>query len=91
MVWKLVSNNCYSVMIKRKSYGFFKSTRRMKQGDPLFPTMFIIGEEVLSRGLNKLNKDVKFLGYGLRKCSPKINHLAHANDIILFDWKVEIP
>lgn len=38
---------------------------------------FIIGAEVLSRALNKLNENVGFKGYRLPKWSRKINHLYH--------------
>ncbi|XP_049390321.1 uncharacterized protein LOC125854782 [Solanum stenotomum] len=63
---------------------FFKSTRGLKQGDPLSPTLFIIAAEVLARGLNKLHKDLDYRGYGIPKWSPNINHLSYADDTILF-------
>lgn len=84
IIWRLISNNWYPVVINGKTYGFFKSLRGMKQGDPLSPTLFIIGAEFLSRGLNRLNDDPDFLDYGLQKRSPRINHLAYTNDTILF-------
>lgn len=64
--------------------GFFNSTRGVKQGDPLSPTLFIIAAKVLSRGLNHLNEDRSFIGFGLPKWSLKINHLAYLDDTILF-------
>lgn len=78
-VWRLVANNWYSVVLNGRSYDFFKSTRGLKQGDPLS-----LAAEALSKGLNKLNNDEEFLGYGLPKWSPKINHLTYADDTILF-------
>lgn len=67
-----------------QSYGFFQSTRGIKQRDPLSPTIFIIGAEVLARNLNGLFEDQGFRGYGMPKWSPKINHLSYADDTILF-------
>lgn len=90
-VWRLVANNWYSVVLNGRSYGFFKSTRGLKQGDTLSPTLVIIAAKALSKGLNKLNNDEEFLGYGLPKWSPKINHLAYADDTILFCLGIEIP
>ncbi|XP_060177955.1 uncharacterized protein LOC132607892 [Lycium barbarum] len=40
MVFRLVSNNWYSVLLNGKSHGFFKSSRVVKQRDPLSPTLF---------------------------------------------------
>ncbi|KAK6775816.1 hypothetical protein RDI58_026817 [Solanum bulbocastanum] len=84
MVLRLISNNWYSVLVNGQSFGFFQSSRGLKQGDPLSPTLFIIAAEVLSRSLNKLFEDQEFRGYGMPKWSPKINHLSYADDTILF-------
>lgn len=84
MVWRLVSNNWYSILVNGQTYGFFKSSRGLKQGDPLSPTLFIISAEVLSTGLNSLHTDRQFKGYGLPKWSPEINQLSYADDTILF-------
>ncbi|XP_059310243.1 uncharacterized protein LOC132061439 [Lycium ferocissimum] len=68
----------------RQSHGCFKSSKGLKQGDPLSPTLFIIAAEVLARNLNSLHEDATFKGYGMPKWSPQINHLSYADDTILF-------
>ncbi|XP_019251272.1 PREDICTED: uncharacterized protein LOC109230201 [Nicotiana attenuata] len=65
-------------------HGFFKSTRGVKQGDPLSPTLFILAAEAMSRGLNSLHYNLYFCGFGFPKWSPKIKHLAYADDTIIF-------
>ncbi|XP_075098963.1 uncharacterized protein LOC142175861 [Nicotiana tabacum] len=45
MVWNLMSNNWYSVLVNGQSSGFFKSTRGVKQGDLLSLALFILSAE----------------------------------------------
>ncbi|XP_075088344.1 uncharacterized protein LOC142170350 [Nicotiana tabacum] len=80
----LVSNNWYSILINGQAHGFFKSSRGVKQGDPVSPTLFILATEALSWGLNALHTNMYFCGFGMPKWSPKINHLAYADDMIIF-------
>jgi len=35
MVWRIMANNWYSIIVNGKRHGFFQSTRGLKQGDPL--------------------------------------------------------
>ncbi|XP_075109246.1 uncharacterized protein LOC142181032 [Nicotiana tabacum] len=84
IVFGLVSNNWYSILINGQAHGFFKSSRGIKQGDLVSPTLFILAAEALSRGLNALHTNLYFCGFGMPKWSPKINHLAYADDMIIF-------
>uniref|UniRef100_A0A1S4DHZ1 Reverse transcriptase domain-containing protein n=1 Tax=Nicotiana tabacum TaxID=4097 RepID=A0A1S4DHZ1_TOBAC len=84
IVFGLVSNNWYSILINGQVHGFFKSSRGVKQGDPLSPTLFILAAEALPRGLNELHTNLYFCGIGMPKWSPKINHLVYAYDMIIF-------
>ncbi|XP_060195138.1 uncharacterized protein LOC132624361 [Lycium barbarum] len=58
--------------------------RGVKQGDPLSPTLFILASECMSKALNALHEDEIFSGFGMPKWSPYINHLAYADDTIIF-------
>lgn len=84
MVYKLISNNWYSIIVNGTRKGFFNSTSGLKQGDPLSPALFIIAAEVLSRALNSLNQKEKFKGFHMRKQGTQINHLCYADDLVIF-------
>nr|XP_009615408.1 uncharacterized protein LOC104108129 [Nicotiana tomentosiformis] len=84
LTWNLLSNNWYSVLVNGQSSGFFKSTRGVKQGDPLSTALFILSVEVLSRSLNRLFEDESFWGFGMPEWTEHLNHLAYADDTIIF-------
>lgn len=65
MVYRLLSDNWSSVLLNGQAKGFFKSTRGVKQGAPLSPTLFIIAAEALTRSLNALNGLNDFKEFGL--------------------------
>ncbi|KAH0758046.1 hypothetical protein KY290_021539 [Solanum tuberosum] len=72
LIWRLITNNYYSVIINGQPHGFFHSTRGVKQGDPLFPALFILSAEVLTRALNALFNNDQFIRYGMPKWSPNL-------------------
>ncbi|XP_059292434.1 uncharacterized protein LOC132045876 [Lycium ferocissimum] len=84
MVWRLIANNWYSILLNGQASGFFHSTRGVKQGDPLSPPLFILSAEVLSGALNSLFENKDFKSYGMSKWSASLNHLAYADDTIIF-------
>ncbi|KAH0698741.1 hypothetical protein KY284_012956 [Solanum tuberosum] len=83
-VWRLLANNWYSILINGQAQDFFHSTRGVKQGDPLSPALLVLTAEVLSRAFNSLFLVPDFKGFGMPKWSDQINHLAYANDTIIF-------
>lgn len=79
-----IDNVWYSVIINSTRNGFFTSTQGLKQGDPLSPSLFIIGVEVLSRLLNNLLNCEHFLPFSMSHRGPIINHLSYADDLVIF-------
>ena len=86
MYW-CISTTSFSVMVNGSPTGFFRSSRGMRQGDPLSPYLFVIGMEVLS-GLLKRAVEGNFIsGYkvGDRDGGELvISHLLYADDTIIF-------
>ncbi|XP_070034633.1 uncharacterized protein [Nicotiana tomentosiformis] len=75
--------NRFPSLISDEQAGLLRK-KGVKQGDPLSPTLFFLADEAISRGLNALHWNLYFCGFGLPKWSPKINHLAYADDTIIF-------
>ncbi|WMV38268.1 hypothetical protein MTR67_031653 [Solanum verrucosum] len=89
--WHIVGNDVlkmvqefFKVLINGQSHGFFHSTRGVKLKDPLSHVLFILSAEVLSRSLNALFENDLYVSYGMPKWSTPINHLAYADDTIIF-------
>jgi hypothetical protein len=88
-VWIQHIKNCiidipFSIIIKGSSSPFFKSSRGLRQGDPISPGLFIIAEEVLSRGITALVFNNKVLPFYATKSIKGITHSLYADDIIIF-------
>nr|XP_009592913.1 uncharacterized protein LOC104089672 [Nicotiana tomentosiformis] len=84
LIPRLIAHNWYSILINGTRYGFFKSTRGLKQGDHLSPSLFILAVESLTKALNRLNGNNQFIGFSMSNKGPKINHFSYADDLILF-------
>ncbi|XP_026450605.1 uncharacterized protein LOC113350687 [Papaver somniferum] len=70
-------------MVNGGPKGFFSMERGLKQGDPLSPILFVLMEEVLSRGLTKLVETGKIQPMVIRK-NIYPTHLFFADDVFSF-------
>ncbi|XP_071912409.1 uncharacterized protein [Coffea arabica] len=84
IIWRLISNVWFSVVVNGAPQGFFKSSRGIRQEDPLSLGLFVLRAEVLSRHLNSLSGRQGFIPFRVPMGCPIITHLAYANDIIIF-------
>lgn len=50
----------------------------------MYPTRFILSIDVMTRALNYIFQGDFFMGYGIHKLIPNLNHLAYADGTIIF-------
>jgi hypothetical protein len=55
-----ISTTRFSVLINRELHGFFAGSRGLRQGDPLFPYLFVLVIEVLSGLLGQMARHTDF-------------------------------
>ena len=82
-----ISTTAFSVLFNDSPMGFFRSSRGLRQGDPLSPYLFMIGMEALSGLLKRAVESnfisgCKFVGRGGGELI--ISHLLYADDTVLF-------
>ncbi|RVW71359.1 putative ribonuclease H protein [Vitis vinifera] len=77
----------FSVLINGTSSGFFKSSRGLRQGDPLSPYLFVIVMEALSCLLKRAKEGGFLSGWqlsGRGGGGVEITHLLFADDTLVF-------
>ncbi|KAL2235490.1 UNVERIFIED_CONTAM: LINE-1 reverse transcriptase [Sesamum indicum] len=79
-----VSTTSFSIGLNGKPHRFFTGARGLRQGDPLFPYLFVLVMEVLHLGfLQRIEQDMQFTYHW--KCeNSKIFQLGFAEDLLLF-------
>ncbi|XP_027150340.1 uncharacterized protein LOC113750578 [Coffea eugenioides] len=80
--FRLVSNNWFSVLVNGEAAGFFKSSRGVRQGDPVSPGLFVLISEFLGRGLHHLLSNQP--GRNFVSAGTQVPYLAFADDMLVF-------
>ncbi|XP_042006110.1 uncharacterized protein LOC121754885 [Salvia splendens] len=84
MIRRCISSCWFLVLVNGSPAGFFQSTRGLRQGDPLSPSLFVLAADYLSRSLDRLVDSHPDMAYRAVRSSPTISHLSYADDIIIF-------
>lgn len=78
------SSAIFFVLINGSSKGFFKSSRGIRQGDPLSPTLFIMVVESLSLLISKAADFNLIHSFRIGASSLQIHHLQFMDNSIIF-------
>ena len=81
LMMQCISKATYSVLINGEPYGHIKSTRRMHQGDPLSPYLFLLCTEGFYGLLRKAEENGDIRGVSIYRSAPKLTHL-------FFFWQI---
>ncbi|KAL9663483.1 hypothetical protein QQ045_018870 [Rhodiola kirilowii] len=84
LIYRCISNCFYSVRWDGRNYGFFKSMRGVRQGDPLSSGLFVVAMEWLSRAMKKAVGEGRIYPYFTKAGVPCITHQLFADDILIF-------
>ncbi|XP_026378204.1 uncharacterized protein LOC113272606 [Papaver somniferum] len=79
-----LSNARFSMAINGTASNMFISTKGLKQGDPMYPFLFILIVEVLSVMIKRAASLNLISGFKPSSEAFEINHLQFANDLIVF-------
>lgn len=82
LIMKCVTTVSFSVLFNGERLEEFKPSRRIRQGDPISPYLFLLCAEDLSCLLN--NSSTQEGGIVVAENAPKISHLLFAYDSLLF-------
>lgn len=83
LIKRIVSKCYFSILVDGEAYGFITATQGLRQGDQLSPALFILMNEVFSRGINVLFERNPSMYFHIPR-SLEVSHLAYADDCILF-------
>ena len=74
----------FSVLVNSNPTGYILPSRRLRQGDPLSPYLFLFCAEGLTALLRKAETNGIIRGVTASRGGPCISHLLYADDSLLF-------
>ena len=83
-VLECASTVSFSILINGGKSNFFHPTKRLRQGDPLSPYLFILCQEVLARLIERECVSGNLAGVKLNQGGPNFMNVMFADDLMLF-------
>jgi hypothetical protein len=82
-----ISTVCFSININGSPSGFFRSSRGLRQGDPLSPLLFVLVMEAFSRMIYATVDSGRLSGFSVGPSTQDammVSHLLFADDTLIF-------
>ena len=80
----ILRSTMLSIRINGSFVGFFPCSRVSRQGDPLYPLLFCLVEEVINSGISKLVNTKKILHMASPQGYVTPSHILYVDDIFIF-------
>lgn len=74
-IMQCVSTISYAIIVNGERTEVFKPKCGLRQGDPMFPYLFILVMDLISRMMMKGERDGLFQGIKIARSAPSISHL----------------
>ena len=84
LIMKCVTIVRYQIKVNGVLTEQFVPTRGLRQGDPLFPYLFVISVEGLSVLLHEAEEQGRISGVKICQNAPNVSHLLLADDTMIF-------
>jgi hypothetical protein len=83
LIYACISSPTFSVIINGQSFSHFKSSRGIRQGCPLSPSLFVLAVNELSLALQEALQGNHLSGISLGPNCPPIHSLMFADDLLV--------
>ena len=82
-IYSSISSAHFSILLNGSPKGYFKSSRGLRQGDPLSPMLFVIVVEALHALMERANQTGLISGFSVENYNHEVTHLQFADDTII--------
>lgn len=79
-----ISSVSYQVLLNGEPKGKITPSQGIRQGDPLFPFLFILLTEALISHIQGAEREGRITGLKIARNSPRVSHLLLADDGLFF-------
>lgn len=83
MIYSCIENPRISILVNGSPQDFFETTMVIRQGDSLFPFLYIILEEFLGRSIKKVGCNGSWKGIKVARGIDLVTHVQFVDDTYL--------